>query len=142
MKKLNTYCYHKRELKIILFFLGILLNEVIVMKKRFFILVSLLIAFILLFPSNSYASTTLSPVNGNYTEGIYKIDAKDSSSYNLQYRFLTPNEKCTIIILDENNNTIFKSIKCPNQCDAGIINNKNTLIILTDGEVFLYFNKL
>ena len=112
------------------------------MKKRFLILVSLLIAFILLFPSNSYASTTLSPVIGNYTEGIYKIDAKDSSSYNLQYRFLTPNEKCTIIILDENNNTIFKSSECRDQCDAGIITNKDTLIIITEDQVSLYFNKV
>ncbi|KJZ92476.1 hypothetical protein ClosIBUN22A_CONTIG169g03525 [Clostridium sp. IBUN22A] len=41
-------------MQIILFFLGILLNEVIVMKKRFFILVSLLIAFTLLYADSKF----------------------------------------------------------------------------------------
>ena len=112
------------------------------MRKRFFILSTLLIVFTLLFTSKSYAATPLYPVNNIYTEGIYKIPKSVSDSYNIQYKLVNHNKKCTIIILDEHNNTIFKSIKCPNQCDAGIINNKNTLIIISESDVFLYFNKL
>ena len=43
------------------------------MRKRFFILSTLLIVFTLLFTSKSYAATPLYPVNNIYTEGIYKI---------------------------------------------------------------------
>ena len=45
-------------------------------------------------------------------------------------------------VLDENNNTIFKSSECRDQCDAGIITNKDTLIIITEDQVSLYFNKV
>ena len=106
------------------------------MRKRFFILSTLLIVFTLLFTSKSYAATPLYPVNNIYTEGIYKIPKSVSDSYNIQYK------KCTIIILDENNNTIFKSSECRDQCDAGIITNKDTLIIITEDQVSLYFNKV
>ncbi|MEQ3339251.1 hypothetical protein [Clostridium butyricum] len=112
------------------------------MRKRFFILSTLLIVFTLLFTSKSYAATPLYPIDSIYTEGIYKIPKTDSDSYNLQYRLVNNNKSCTIIILDEHNNTIFKSSECRNQCDAGIISNKNTLIIITEGQVSLYFNKV
>ena len=74
------------------------------MRKRFFILSTLLIVFTLLFTSKSYAATPLYPVNNIYTEGIYKIP---------------------------------KSVS-----DAGIITNKDTLIIITEDQVSLYFNKV
>ncbi|QUF85313.1 hypothetical protein KDJ93_19855 (plasmid) [Clostridium butyricum] len=112
------------------------------MRKRFFILSTLLIVFTLLFTSKSYAATPLYPVNNIYTEGIYKIPKSVFDSYNIQYKLVNHNKKCTIIILDENNNTIFKSSECRDQCDAGIITNKDTLIIITEDQVSLYFNKV
>ena len=111
------------------------------MRKRFFIFLSLLIAFTILLPSYSYASTQLTPINSIYKEGIYKISVKDSNSYNLQYRLVTPNQECTIFLLDENDNIIFRNSKCHKQCEVGMITNKNTLLIITEGEVFYILKK-
>ncbi|KQB76802.1 MAG: hypothetical protein ACLSXT_03385 [Clostridium butyricum] len=112
------------------------------MKQHFFILLASLIVFTLLFVSKPYAATPLYPSDSLFSEGIYKISDKDSSSYTLKFRFLTPTQETTLLILDEDNNVIFRNSKCSNQCDAGIITNKNTLIIITKSDVFLYFNKL
>ncbi|WP_191025655.1 hypothetical protein [Clostridium butyricum] len=112
------------------------------MKQRFFILLASLAVFTLLFVSKPYAATPLYPSDSLFSEGIYKISDKDSSSYTINFKFLTPTQETTLLILDENNNVIFRNNKCATQCDAGIITNKNTLIIISESSVFLYFNKI
>lgn len=114
------------------------------MKRKFMVLLILIIFSITILASTVCASamTTLYPNNEIYKEGIYKLDKNDKGSYKLEYTFPTKNKSCTIIILDSNNDTIYKNSECQGKCNAGIITNQNTIIIITDGEVALFFNKV
>lgn len=118
--------------------------EVKYMKRKFMVLLILIIFSTTILASTVSASamSTIYPNNEIYKEGIYKLDKNDKDSYNLQYTFPPPNVSCTIIVLDSNNDTTYKNSKCQGKCDAGIITNQNTIIIITQGEVALFFNKV
>lgn len=81
-------------------------------------------------------------INNTYKEGIYKLDESDKGEYNLQYQFLNKNSASAIIVLDENADIVYKNINCNRKCNAGTITNKNTIILITDGEVELDFTKI
>lgn len=61
-------------------------------------------------------------------------------NYNLQYQFLNKDNK-SAIILDENYDVLYKNINCSRLCNAGIITNKNTIIVV-GGEISFYFTKI
>ncbi|SCJ99812.1 Uncharacterised protein [uncultured Clostridium sp.] len=111
------------------------------MKKRILILLTAMVISLTALMSNVYASIPINAVDNIYKEGIYRLNDYDDHSYNFEFRFVTPNKKCSIIILDENNDTIYKSGECLENCNAGIITNKNTIIVITNGEVAFYFKK-
>lgn len=110
------------------------------MKKNLFILISILLTVMFLFPSQTNA-IPLSPINNSFKEGIYRLPMEDNSTYSIKYKQID-NKPFSIFVLDENNNVIFKNSKCSGECSAISINNKNTLIIITKGELFLYFDKI
>lgn len=113
------------------------------MKKRFAILLSAIALFTMIFTTNTYAYTnaTIPPTDSVYKEGIYRLDPNDTGSYNLQFKFLNPEKNSAIIILDENADIVYKNINCNRKCNAGTITNKNTIILISDGETALYFSK-
>lgn len=112
------------------------------MKKKVLVFISLLIICCTLFTSKAYAYTTISPVNNVYKEGIYRLDDIYKDKYNLMYQFNDKSKQSTIIILDEDFDTKYKNINCQRKCNAGTITNKDTIIIVGESEVSLYFDKV
>ena len=92
------------------------------MRKKLIYITTLIIAALIFTTNNVYANTPINPINSTYKEGIYKIDKSDNGTYNLQYQY--------------------KNINCNRKCNAGTITNKNTIILITDGEVELDFTKI
>ncbi|MBC5628165.1 hypothetical protein H8S20_04575 [Clostridium sp. NSJ-6] len=111
------------------------------MKKRFFILLSSLIIVLNFIILTAHANVPIQPVDAVYKQGIYQINSSDINSYNLQYQFLNPDKNSAIIVLDQNADIVYKNINCNRKCNAGTITNKNTIVLITDGEVALYFTK-
>lgn len=113
------------------------------MKKKITILLSVIALFTMLFITNTYAysNATIPPTDSVYKEGIYRLDPNDTGSYNLQFKFLNPEKNSAIIILDENADIVYKNINCNRKCNAGTVTNKNTIILISDGETALYFSK-
>lgn len=112
------------------------------MRKKVMYIIGLIIAIIIFTTSNVYATTPITSINNIYKEGIYKLDKNDIGEYNLQYEFLNKDRESAIIILDKNEDIVYKNINCNRKCNAGTITNKNTIILITDGEVELEFTKI
>ena len=112
------------------------------MRKKAIYIAALIITALIFTTKNVYANIPIPPVNNAYKEGIYKLDKNDLGKYNLQYKFVNKNRDSAIIVLDENANIVYKNINCNRKCNAGTITNKNTIILITDGEVELDFTKI
>ena len=112
------------------------------MRKKAIYIAALIIAVIIFTTNNVYANTPIEPINKVYKEGIYNLDKNYKGEYNLQYKFVNKNSDSAIIVLDENANIVYKNINCNRKCNAGTITNKNTIILITDGEVELDFTKI
>ena len=111
------------------------------MKKRFFILLSSLIIVLNFIILTAHADVPIHPIDAVYKEGIYKLSPADKNSYALQFQFLNTDKDSAIIVLDQNADIVYKNINCNRKCNAGTITNKNTIVLITDGEVALYFTK-
>jgi predicted transcriptional regulator len=111
------------------------------MKKKVIILLSSIFLCLIISAVKVNASTPISPISEVYKEGIYQLNKEDTGSYNLQYQFLNKDKDSAIIILDENDDIVYKNINCNRKCNAGVITNKNKIIIISDGEVMLDFTK-
>ena len=112
------------------------------MRKKI-ISVAILVMIVLIATTNSvYAKTPISPINDVYKEGIYKLNKNDTGEYQLQFQFLNKGINSAIIVLDENADILYKNINCNRKCNAGTITNKNTIVIISDGEVELSFTKI
>ncbi|WP_195990248.1 hypothetical protein [Clostridium sp. D53t1_180928_C8] len=112
------------------------------MRKKVIYIVVLIITAIIFNTKNVYANTPIAPINNIYEEGIYQLNKSDKGEYNLQYQFLNKDGDSAIIVLDENADIVYKNINCNRKCNAGTITNKNTIILITDGEVQLDFTKI
>ena len=112
------------------------------MKKKIIAIASLIIISLIFLTSNVYASEPINPINNIYKEGIYELNKSDIGSYQLQFRFVDPDKDSAIIVLDENADIVYKNINCNRVCNAGVITNKNTIVIITEGEVELSFTKV
>lgn len=112
------------------------------MKKKVIYIAALIITAIIFTVHNVYANTPITPISNVYKEGIYKLDKNDKGEYNLQYKFINKDRNSAIIVLDENGDIVYKNINCNRKCNAGTITNKNTIILITDGEVELDFTKI
>ncbi|MEN8079398.1 hypothetical protein ABFP60_20810 [Clostridioides difficile] len=112
------------------------------MRKKAMYIIGLIIAIIIFTTRNVYAITPITPINNIYKEGIYTLDENDIGEYNLQYEFLKKDSESAIIILDKNEDIVYKNINCNRKCNAGTITNKNTIILITEGEVELEFTKI
>ena len=112
------------------------------MRKKVIYIATLIITVLIFATNNVYANTPITPINNAYKEGIYKLDKNDKGEYNLQYQFLNKDSDSAIIVLDQNADIVYKNINCNRKCNAGTITNKNTIILITDGEVELEFTKL
>lgn len=108
--------------------------------QRKAIYITALIIITLSIITNKVYSEPIRPINNIYKEGIYNIDNNDKDNYELHFKFVNTNEKSTLIILDENDDVLYKSIVCDQDCNAGVINNKNTIIVI-GGEIKLDFKK-
>ena len=111
------------------------------MKKRFFILLSSLIIVLNFIILTAHANVPIQPVDSVYKEGIYKLSPADKNSYSLQYQFLNPDKDSAIIVLDQNADIVYKNINCNRKCNAGTVTSEDTIVLITDGEVALYFTK-
>ena len=112
------------------------------MRKKLLCII-MLIMIVLIFSTNEvYANTPINPINNVYREGVYKLNKYDKGKYNLQYQFLNEDSDSAIIVLDENADILYKNVNCNRKCNAGTITNKNTIILITDGEVELDFTKV
>lgn len=111
------------------------------MKKKTMIFLSSLILCCMILTVKA-SSVTINPINNVYKEGIYQIPKNDNNSYNVSYQFLDKSKKSTIIVLDENYDIQYKNINCNRKCNAGIITNKNTLVIIGDSEAAIEFSKI
>ncbi|MDY3360631.1 MAG: hypothetical protein SOY04_09545 [Clostridium celatum] len=111
------------------------------MKKRFFILLSSLIIVLNFIIFTAHANAPIQPIDATYKEGIYQLSPSDKNSYALQFQFLNPDKDSAIIVLDQNADIVYKNINCNRKCNTGTITNKNTIVLITDGEVALYFTK-
>lgn len=112
------------------------------MRKKLIYITTLIIAALIFTTNKVYANTPINPINSTYKEGIYKIDKGDNGTYNLQYQFINKDSNSTIIVLDQSDDIVYKNINCNRKCNAGTITNKNTIILITDGEVELDFTKI
>lgn len=112
------------------------------MRKKVIYIATLIITVLIFTTNNVYANTPITPINNAYKEGIYKLDKNDKEEYNLQYQFLKKDSNSAIIVLDENADIVYKNINCNRKCNAGTITSKNTIILITDGEVELDFTKI
>ena len=112
------------------------------MRKKVIYIVTLIITTLIFITNNVYANTPITPINNVYKEGIYELYKHDKGEYNLQYQFLNKGSTSAIIVLDENADILYKNINCDRKCNAGTITNKNTIILITDGEVELDFTKI
>lgn len=114
------------------------------MKKKIIYITSLLIISLIFLTAKVYASEPINPINNVYKEGIYQLNKEDRGSYELQFQFLNSNKDAAIIVLDENADIVYKNINCNRKCNAGIITNKNIIVIITPekGEVELNFTKV
>lgn len=113
------------------------------MKKIYkFILGLIIVLTICNFTHKVYASTPISPINEVYKEGIYQLNKYDNETYELKFQFLNKDKNSAIIVLDQNADIVYKNVNCNRQCNAGSVNNKNIIIIITDGEVALNFSKI
>lgn len=112
------------------------------MRKKVIYIVTLIITALIFTTNNVYANTPITPINNTYKEGIYKLEKYDKGEYNLQYQFLNKDIDSAIIVLDENADIVYKNINCNRKCNAGTITNRNTIILITDGEVELDFTKI
>lgn len=111
------------------------------MKNKFIILLSSIFLCLIIFTVKVNASTPISPISEVYKEGIYQLNKEEIGSYNLQYQFLNKDRNSAIIVLDENDDIVYKNINCNRKCNAGLITNKNKIIIISNGEVMLDFTK-
>ena len=111
-------------------------------KKAIYIAALIIVVIIFTTNNNVYANTPIEPIDKVYKEGIYRLDKSYKGEYNLQYKFLNKDSDSTIIVLDENADIVYKNINCNRKCNAGTITNKNTIILITDGEVELDFTKI
>ncbi|WP_195987573.1 hypothetical protein [Clostridium sp. D53t1_180928_C8] len=112
------------------------------MRKKLIYIAILIIVIQIFATSSVYANTPITPIDSVYREGIYKLDKSDKGTYNLQYRFLNSNSDSAIIVLDNNADVLYKNINCNRKCNAGTITNNDIIILITDGEVALYFTKV
>lgn len=112
------------------------------MRKKVIYIATLIIIVLIFTTNNVYANAPITPINNAYKEGIYKLDKNDKEEYNLQYQFLKKDSNSAIIVLDENADIVYKNINCNRKCNAGTITSKNTIILITDGEVELDFTKI
>lgn len=112
------------------------------MRKKIFYITSCIILFLIISTSKAYASTPISPIDNVYKEGVYQLDESYKGSYDLKFQFLNSSKNSTIIILDENADITYKNINCNRKCNAGTITSKNTIIVITDGEIELIFTRI
>ena len=112
------------------------------MRKKVISIAILVIIVLITTTNNVYANTPINPINNVYKEGIYKLNKNDTGEYQLQFQFLNKDIDSAIIVLDENADILYKNINCNRKCNAGIITNKDTIVIITDGEVELSFTKI
>lgn len=112
------------------------------MRKKIICIASLIIISLTILTAKVYASEPINPINNVYKEGIYKINEANTGAYDLKFQFINSNKDSTIIILDENADIVYKNINCNRRCNAGTITNKNIIIVITEGEVELYFTKV
>ncbi|MBD7914636.1 hypothetical protein H9660_05710 [Clostridium sp. Sa3CUN1] len=112
------------------------------MRKKLISIAILVIIVLIATTDNVYANTPINPINNVYKEGIYKLNKNDTGEYQLQFQFINKDIDSAIIVLDENADILYKNINCNRKCNAGIITNKDTIVIITDGEVELSFTKI
>ncbi|PWL51427.1 MAG: hypothetical protein DBY38_14410 [Clostridium cadaveris] len=112
------------------------------MKKRIFTFICSLMLFFSIFISTAYATEFIQPSNQIYKAGIYQLNQNDKYTYNLMYQFTEKDKKSAIIVLDDNYDIVYKNVNCHRKCNAGTITNKNTIVVVGDSEVGLYFTKL
>ena len=112
------------------------------MKKKVISIAILVIIVLIATTNNVYAKTPINPINNVYNEGIYKLNKNDAGKYQLQFKFLNKDIDSAIIVLDKNADILYKNINCNRKCNAGTITNKDTIVIITDGEVELSFTKI
>lgn len=112
------------------------------MKKQLIYIATLIMMVLIFITDNVYANAPITPINNVYKEGIYNLYENDKGEYNLQYQFLNKDSDSAIIVLDENADIVYKNINCNRKCNAGTITNKNTIILITDGDVELDFTKI
>lgn len=112
------------------------------MIKKVITILTILIICLTAITNNVYANTPIEPINNIYKEGIYNLKKDDTEQYQVQFQFLTKNTDSAIIVLDKNADIIYKNINCNKKCNAGIITNKDTIVIITAGEVELSFTKI
>lgn len=112
------------------------------MTKKIIYIVALIVLAMSFTANKAYASIPISTNNNVYKEGIYNIDQSDKGEYQLQYQFLNKDKDSAIIVLDNKADIVYKNINCNRKCNAGIITNNNTIILITDGEVQLDFTKI
>lgn len=112
------------------------------MKKKLISIVILVMICLVVTTNTVYAKIPINPSNDIYKEGIYKLNKSDTGQYQLQFQFLNKDVNSAIIVLDENAGILYKNINCNRKCNAGIITNKDTIVIITDGEVQLSFTKI
>lgn len=113
------------------------------MKAKIIYLLSLTFLFCMLMTSKTYANvpTLIYPVDNVFTEGIYVLNSPNSKEYNLQFDFLNSKSNTSIIILDEKFDIMYQNSNCNGRCNAGIVTNKNTIILITKDEIALSFIK-
>ena len=111
------------------------------MKKKALILLSVLMLFFTFSASKASATDKIAPIDKVYTSGIYQLNTNPNENYNLMYHFLDENKQSAIIVLDGNYDITYKNINCHRKCNAGTITSKNTIIIVGESEVALYFEK-
>ena len=112
------------------------------MRKKLIYITILIIMSLIFITNNVYANTPITPISNTYKEGIYKLEKSDKGEYTLQYQFLNKDIDSAIIVLDQNDDIVYKNINCNRKCNAGTITNKNTIIVITNGEVELDFTKI
>lgn len=112
------------------------------MRKKLICISSLILISLIILTTTVYAAEPINPINNVYKEGIYKLSEGDKGEYDLKFQFINSNKNSSIIVLNENSDIVYKNINCNRRCNAGVITNKNTIVIITDGEVQLYFTKI
>lgn len=112
------------------------------MKKKVIYIATLIVIALIFTTNNVYANIPINPINKIYKQGIYKLNKYDNGEYKLQYEFINKDSNSAIIILDNNENILYKNINCDKKCNAGPITNNDTIILITDGEIALDFTKI